>query len=92
MPRNKLSNADLVKQFGEEVFEFHKNVILCKVCSKTFNSPVKCQLDQHVGTLKHKEALRRQRDHQSQMQQQLTEALNVKPGKNINKYIFQRYV
>jgi hypothetical protein len=72
MPKNKTAYSDLIKKFGKGVFTCDDNLVLCKMCSKSFLAARKFILDQHVKTSGHKEALKRQETQKEKKQQLLS--------------------
>jgi hypothetical protein len=59
MPKEKKSLRDLVKEFGTDVFEHDSAVILCKLCTKSFDNPRRFTLSQHVSSSLHQRAVKK---------------------------------
>jgi hypothetical protein len=72
----------MVKELGDDHFEHDINMVWCKVCTTSFHNPEVRTLTKHLETVKHKEALRRQKDSQLRKQQQFEDARNGKPTEN----------
>ncbi|XP_018493904.1 uncharacterized protein LOC100901058 [Galendromus occidentalis] len=59
MPKSKMSPSALVSVFGVDIFSNDGNVILCKLCVKSFTEPTKFRIGQHIATKNHKDAVER---------------------------------
>jgi len=92
MPKEKQSvNGRLrsyVTEFGSDTFSIVANSLFCKVCEIRISSEKKFNVSQHISTVKHQKALKRQKD---QEQKKKTNTIDQFANKVRIQYRFMRF-
>jgi len=61
-----------VSEFGDEVFSIDASILFCKLCECKVNSDKKFNVTQHLKTIKHLKAIKREQNKIEKKQQLLT--------------------
>lgn len=82
MPKEKQSVCgrlrSYVTEFGSDTFSIVANSLFCKVCEIRISSEKKFNVSQHISTVKHQKALKRQKDQEQKKKQTLLTSLPTK--------------